>query len=267
MLRSESEAGVRFWNHQTFLGDNIFLVKQLRTRTFRNGRLSEQVVSELEQLIRQEYTRPGDRLPREADLAEQFHVSRIVIREAMKVLQERGLVEVTAGRGTFTRTPSPGRVKDMLMRLFRDQPIPSIIEMDRMLELRQVLEETAAGLAAVRATQEDLDAMASALDAMEREGTEAETIEADLQFHCAVARATHNRYFEIVIEPLTHTFIQQIKLSNISNVGVELHRHIFEAIRERNPVAARQALRRLMKSTQADLRRAFALLDQPSAHE
>ena len=240
----------------------MFLVKQLRTRTFRNGRLSEQVVSALEQVIREEYPRPGDRLPREADLAEHFHVSRIVIREAMKILEERGLVEVTAGRGTFTRTPSPGRVTDMLMRLFKDQPIPSIMEMDRMVELREVLEETAAGLAAVRATQEDLDAMASALCAMEREGTDAETTEADLQFHCAVARATHNRYFEIVIEPLTHTFIQQIKLSNISNVGAELHRHIFKAIQQRNPVAARQAVRRLMKNTRADLRRALDLLNQ-----
>jgi DNA-binding FadR family transcriptional regulator len=239
------------------------LVKQqLRKRTFRNGRLSGQVVTELERVIAEEYPRPGQRLPKEADLAERFQVSRIVIREAMKILEDRGVVEVGAGRGTFTLTPSPDRVKDLLMRLFKDQPIPSFMEMDRMLELRQILEETAAGLAAVRATQEDLDAMASALTAMELEGSDAETIDADLRFHCAVATATHNRYFEIVIEPLTHTFIQQIKLTNISNVGVELHRHIFEAIQARNPVAARQALRRLMKNTQADLRRAFELLKQ-----
>jgi DNA-binding FadR family transcriptional regulator len=56
------------------------------------------------------------------------------------------------------------------MRLFKDQPIPPLVEMDRMLELRQVLEETAAGLEAVRASQEDLDSMTSALQAMQREG-------------------------------------------------------------------------------------------------
>jgi GntR family transcriptional repressor for pyruvate dehydrogenase complex len=235
-------------------------VEKLRKRTFRSGRLSGQVVSELERMIAEEYPQPGQRLPKEADLAERFQVSRIVIREAMKILEDRGVVDVGAGRGTFTLTPSPGKVKDLLMRLFKDQPIPALAEMDRMLELRQVLEETAAGLAAVRATREDLDSMTSALEAMQRGGSEPEIIEADLRFHCAMAKATHNRYFEIVIEPLTHTFIQQMKLTNVSNVGVELHRHIFQAIQSRNPVAARQAVRRLMKSTLDDTRSAFKLI-------
>jgi DNA-binding FadR family transcriptional regulator len=236
-------------------------VEHLRKRTFRNGRLSGQVVSELERMIAEQYPQPGQRVPKEADLAERFQVSRVVIREAMKILEDRGLVDVRAGRGTFTLTPSPGKVKDVLMRLFKDQPIPSLHEMERLLELRQVLEETAAGLAAVRASQEDLDAMASALQAMERGGSEPETIEADLRFHCAVAKATHNHYFEIVIEPLTHTFIQQMTLTNLSHVGVELHCHIYEAIRSRNPVAARQAVRRLMKSTLADLASAFKVIN------
>jgi GntR family transcriptional repressor for pyruvate dehydrogenase complex len=179
----------------------------------------------------------------------------------MKILEDRGLVDVRAGRGTFTLTPSPRKVKELLMRLFKDQPIPSLLEMERLLELRQILEETAAGLAAVRASQDDLDAMASALQAMERGGSEPETIEADLQFHCAVAKATHNHYFEIVIEPLTHTFIQQMTLTNLSHVGVELHFLIYEAIRSRNPVAARQAVRRLMKSTLADLGSAFKVIN------
>jgi len=232
----------------------------LRKRTFRNGRLSGQVVSELERMIAEQYPQPGQRLPKEADLAERFQVSRIVIREAMKILEDRGVVEVSAGRGTFTLTPSPGKVKEVLMRLFKDQPIPSLMEMERMLELRQIL-ETAAGLAAVRAGQEDLDSMASALAAMQRGGSEPEVIEADLRFHCAIAKATGNHYFEIVIEPLTHTFIQQMKLTNVSNVGLELHHHIFEAIQARNPVAARQAVRRLLKSTLDDLRGVFKVIE------
>ena len=236
-------------------------METLRKRTFRSGRLSGQVVSELERMIAEQYPLPGQRLPKEADLAERFQVSRIVIREAMKVLEDRGVVEVSAGRGTFTLTPSPGKVKEVLMRLFNDQPIPSLMEMERMLELRQILEETAAGLAAVRANQEDLDAMASALEAMRRGGSETEVIDADLRFHCAIAKATCNHYFEIVIEPLTHTFIQQMKLTNVSNVGLELHHHIFQAIRARNPVAARQAVRRLLKSTLDDIRGVLKVIE------
>ncbi len=231
-----------------------------RKRTFRNGRLSEQVVSELERMIVEEYPEPKLRLPREAELADRFQVSRIVVREAMKILEDRGVVEVKAGRGSFTIAPSPERVKDSLRRLFKDQPIPSLSEMERMLELRQILEETAAGLAAVRCTPEDLERMEGALAQMSRKTPEANTIEADLRFHHAVACAAHNRYFEMVLEPLTHVFIQQIKLSNSYKVGVEMHRQIFEAIRANNPVAARQAVRRLMKSTLDDARNALRAL-------
>lgn len=215
-------------------------------------------------MIRDEFPQPGHCLPREAELAERFSVSRIVIREAMKILEERGVVEVQAGRGTFTVNARPDRVKESLLRLFRDQPIPSFDDMERMMELRQVLEETLAGLAAVRATREDLAGMAAALEAMEKGGSEAEGHEADLRFHAAVAHAAHNPYFEIVIGPLTDAFLQQIKLTNSSNMGVPLHREIYEAIKATNPVASRQAVRRLMKATIADARRALNAMTAPS---
>ena len=111
-------------------------------RSFRRGRLSGQVVTELERAIVEEYPEPGTRLPTEDELADRFHVSRIVIREAMKILEDRGVVEVRAGRGTITVAPTPEGVKASLLRLFRDQPIPTLTEMEHMLELREVLEET-----------------------------------------------------------------------------------------------------------------------------
>src|SRR4051812_29482756 len=164
-------------------------------RSFKRGRLSEQVVAELERTILEEYPEPGTRLPKETELADRFHVSRIVIREAMKVLEERGAVEVRAGRGTITKAPTPEQVKASLLRLFRDQPIPTLGEMERMMELREVLEEAVAGLAAVRATPEDLKRIAGALaDMADPARTAEETIEADLRFHMAVAEASHNRF-------------------------------------------------------------------------
>jgi GntR family transcriptional repressor for pyruvate dehydrogenase complex len=237
-------------------------VKRIPQRTFRNGRLSEQVVEELEKMIVGEFPRPGQRLPREAELGERFGVSRIVIREAMKILEDRGLVEVRAGRGTCTVAPSPEKVKQSLLRLFIDQPIPSVAEMERMLELRAVLEETVAELAAVRATPEDLAAIEAAFDEMGRAKTLDEIIRTDLLFHVAVARAAHNRYFEMVIEPLTEVFIQQMKLSDPHNVGLELHRDVVAAIRKRSQVGARQAARRLLKQTLQDVRRGLSLLSE-----
>src|SRR4051812_24661291 len=150
-------------------------------RSFKRGRLSEQVVAELERTIMEEFPEPGTRLPKEAELADRFRVSRIVIREAMKILEDRGVVEVRAGRGTITMAPTPERVKTALLRLFRDQPIPTLAEMEHMLELREVLEETVAGLAAVRATEADLQRISTAVAEMGATGSSTEeTIEADL---------------------------------------------------------------------------------------
>jgi DNA-binding FadR family transcriptional regulator len=230
----------------------------LQTRSFRNGRLSELVLHEIERMIAEEYPQPGSRLPKETELADRFHVSRIVIREAMKILEDRGVVEVRAGRGTLTVAPNPDRVKELLMRLFRDQPIPTVEEMERLLELRQVLEETAASLAAVRANGEDLEEIEAALREMKEDGLDPdETVAADLRFHRAVTRAAHNRYFEMVLDPLTEVVLQQIKLTNPYDTGLESHRAVFAEIRARNPVGARQAVRRLMKQTLSDSRKAL----------
>jgi GntR family transcriptional regulator, galactonate operon transcriptional repressor len=230
----------------------------MQTRSFRNGRLSEQVLDELQRMIGEEYAAPGSRLPKEAELADRFQVSRIVVREAMKILEDRGMVEVRAGRGTMTVAPSPDRVKQSLLWLFRDQPVPTIHEMESLLELRQVLEETSASLAAVRATGDDLAEIESALLGMENEHSPLEeTVEADLRFHRAVMRAAHNTYLEMVLDPVMSVFLQQIKLTNSFHTGLDLHRGIFEQIRARNPVGARQAVRRLMKSTLDDSRKAL----------
>jgi DNA-binding FadR family transcriptional regulator len=229
-------------------------------RSFRRGRLSEQVVAEIERMIQEEYRDPGMRLPKEAELADRFRVSRIVIREAMKILEERGVVEVRAGRGTLTAAPTPERVKSALLRLFRDQPIPTLKEMELMLELRETLEETVASLAAVRATPENLQKIDSALADMAADRSVEETIEADLRFHVAIAKAAHNRFFEMVLDPLTQVFMQQIKLTDSYNVGVDLHRNVFEQIKKGDPVAARQAVRRLMRSTREHTKAALGML-------
>ncbi|MCC7497782.1 MAG: FadR family transcriptional regulator [Bryobacterales bacterium] len=236
---------------------------QLQKRTFRRGRLSEQLVTELETMIVEEFPQVGSTLPKEDELAVRFGVSRIVVREAMKILQDRGLVEVRAGRGTRVVSRELDRVKEALARVFADQPVPSLADMELMLELRQVLEETAAELASVRATPDDLAAMERALQGMECEGSEAETMEADLAFHHAVARASHNRYLEMIIEPLTQVFLQQIQITNVYSVGADLHRHIFDAIRKGNQIGARQAARRLLRDTKNHTRMALQAIERP----
>jgi DNA-binding FadR family transcriptional regulator len=241
------------------------VVDHIRQRSFRRGRLSEQVVAELERMIADQYAQPGSLLPKEAELVERFQVSRVVIREAMKILEERGAVEVRAGRGTRTVAMSPERVKSSLMRLFAEQPRPTARELEYLLEIRQVLEETAAGLAAVRAGVENLAEMERALSGMRGQDPGCTAEEADLRFHRAVARATQNSYFELVLEPLTEVFLRQIRLTASFSLGIELHQAIFDEIAQGNPVGARQATRRLMKFTREDSLRALSLLEEQRA--
>jgi len=233
-------------------------IQKMRTRSFRNGRLSEFALHEIQRMITEEYPAPGSRLPKEVALAERLQVSRIVIREAMKILEDRGVVEVRAGRGTLTVAPSPARVKTSLLRLFRDQPMPTIQDMEQLLELRLVLEETTASLAAVRATAGDLDEIEAALEEMRKEAILEQTVSADLRFHRSLMRAAHNPFIEMVLDPLMEVFLQQIKVTDTFNTGWEAHQNIFIEIQARNPVGARQAVRRLMKMTLLDSRKALS---------
>jgi DNA-binding FadR family transcriptional regulator len=231
----------------------------MRTRSFRNGRLSEFALHEIQRMIVEEYPSPGSRIPKEVELADRLQVSRIVIREAMKILEDRGVVEVRAGRGTLTVAPSPDRVKTSLLRLFRGQPMPTIQDMEQLLELRQVLEETTASLAAVRATAEDLREIEATLEEMRNHGAALEkSVSADLRFHRSIMRAAHNPFIEMVLDPLMEVFLQQIKVTNTFNTGWEAHHNIFMEIQAHNPVGARQAVRRLMKMTLVDSRKALS---------
>ena len=236
------------------------ILKTMRKRTFRHGRLSGQVLLQLENMITERFPL-GARLPTEDELAEQFRVSRIVIREAMKMLEDRGVVEVRAGRGTIVVPAKSDRVKASLYRLIRSSGTPMLQEMLQLLEFRGVLEESAAALAAVRASESDLAEIETALKSM-REGTVAEAVcAADLQFHISVARASGNRFFEIVLEPLTEVFLKQIQLTEKLNVGIKHHFEILKAIQLHDPVAARLAVRRLLNFTQKDIRKALSVRD------
>jgi DNA-binding FadR family transcriptional regulator len=115
-------------------------------------------------------------------------------------------------------------------------------------------------MAAVRATPADLHQISAALDDMAAGRSPEETIEADLRFHLSVAQAAHNRYFEMVLGPLTEVYLQQIKLTDSYIVGVDLHRKVFECVAKGDPVAARQAVRRMMRATREHTRKAVRLL-------
>src|ERR1700720_3397200 len=129
-------------------------------RTVRTSRLYEQIVKQVEASILKGQLKPGDQLPAERDLAQSFGVSRTAVREAVKTLREKGLVEAYTGRGTFVTNGTSNAIRQSLDLMFRVSQQEGSIH---LAELRQVLEPEIAALAASRIEEQLLTTMREAV--------------------------------------------------------------------------------------------------------
>src|SRR3981189_909570 len=128
-------------------------------RTVKTSRLFEQIVQQVEDSILKGALKPGDQLPAERDLAQRFGVSRTAVREAVKALREKGLVEAYSGRGTFITDGTSHAVRQSLDLMVKiGQPEGST----HLAEVRAILEPEIAALAATRAQESDLATMREA---------------------------------------------------------------------------------------------------------
>jgi DNA-binding FadR family transcriptional regulator len=198
---------------------------------------------------------PGAMLPGEKDLALQFGVSRGVAREAVRGLEERGLVAVKHGRGATVNADEQWDVLDpeVLTLLLRTDRSPDVLW--QYLECRRILEIEATGLAAARAGAADLGDLADALARMTasaeraRANPAAEDLyhEADVAFHRAVIAATGNRALGRMTEPIHRGLAAARRPLARPELRIERsipeHRRILAAIAERDDAGAREAMR------------------------
>lgn len=184
----------------------------------------------------------GAKLPSERRMAEQLGVSRPVVREALRDLTARKLVEVVPNRGTFVREArSTDGASGMAALLRRHQATPR-----ELVEARTMLECEAASLAAVRAEATDLAAIA---DALARFGAAQDVLEQaryDLAFHLAVASAAHNPVIETMFGAITESTVEMMLRSlgdrEVARSAVPLHGAVAAAIEARRPDQARAAM-------------------------
>src|SRR3989304_2293358 len=166
----------------------------------RASRLHQQSVEQIEQSIRSGQLKPGDQPPAEPDLAERLGVSRTAVREAVKALCEKGLVEALPGRGTFVIDATSQVVKQSLDLLINNSTVEGLAHLE---DVREIFEPEIAARAATRAEPKQLSAMRDAIAAMERSLDDPGAyIEADLDFHLALAEGAQN--------PLVLTLIDSI---------------------------------------------------------
>lgn len=189
---------------------------------------------------------PGARLPTEQQLSEEFGVSRNVVREAIAQLRADGIVEARQGVGAFVLAPE----QRAAIRIDREA-LADIGNMERLFELRCILEVESATLAAARREQKHLDAIKAALDRMSGgERWEEGSIDADLTFHREIAQATDNPYIHTFISFVCEQIRRSIHYARLTNplhdlveVNVGEHVRIYEALVAGDPAAAGAAMR------------------------
>ena len=206
-------------------------------------RLYQEIVDQIQQQILSGALKPGDQIPAERDLADRFGVSRTAVREAIKSLTEKGLIEVFVGRGTFVTTLSPDRVVESMTLLLRNQPH----NVASLHEVRELLEVPTARLAAERRSDEHLDRMrALATEMYEERAVPARLIDSDTEFHIEVARATGNP----VLVLLTQTVVALLRSERIYRDdwasmlpgALDQHQEIIDAIADRDGDRAAAAM-------------------------
>jgi GntR family galactonate operon transcriptional repressor len=202
----------------------------------------------------------GSVLPVEADLGQKLGVGRSSIREALRVLVDKGMIEVK------TRTGARVTDRDQWRRLDPDvirwtlANGPDALFLKDLVEARRIVEPEAAALAAKRATAQDLAELEAALNEMAvglREDISA-YVSADVRFHFAILAAAHNtvlREFEIIIEAaLDVAFRISTSQSRSPESAIDTHRDLFIAIRHQDPTKARERMVNILDLAVDDLR-------------
>ena len=212
----------------------------IRARSERPSRegLTEYLVSE----IMSNRLTPTTRLPPERRLAEEFKLSRPIVREVLRGLQERGLVEIVAGKGTFVQAPSPaGGARSLDLHYRRsDATARDVVDARRMVEAQT------ARRSALHATEADIEALERCLSQAESGGNIVDRARSDITFHGLLARASANPVIETIFASIAGLTFEMMLVSladpDVERLGLPYHRRIVEAVRARDPGRAEAAM-------------------------
>ncbi|AJF07690.1 FadR/GntR family transcriptional regulator [Geoalkalibacter subterraneus] len=216
-------------------------------KPIRPKKISEEIVSQIKNLITSGDLKPGDRIPSERELAQMLGVSRPSVREAIMVLDAMGLLEARQGGGTYVRSLTAGALSDPLTTMVEENPAM----LHALVEVRMGLETWASYLAAKRATSVEVERLGELLSIMKtqaaRGGWDAEV---DSRFHYAITAATHNTLQMHVLNTIHSLFHKTVQVAltefyrkeGMVELLLEQHRAIYQAIADGQPEQARQAM-------------------------
>ena len=206
-------------------------------------RVSQVIVDQIKLLIRDGRLQPGDRLPSERELCQRFGVSRVTVREALRVLEASGLLAIRVGAhgGAFLTSPSTERLSEGLADLISFSRLTAA----NVTEARIIIELGILPLAVERATDDDIAALFAMVDEAEHAldaGTY--TVELSAAFHIRLAECTHNPAIAMLVQsfhgPLLMSLAESHQTAPMGYRGADEHRKLAQAIKDRDQAAARE---------------------------
>jgi len=214
------------------------------TSPARPPRMPEIVAARVQAQLLDDGMVPGDQLPTELQLAERYAVSRTVVREAARILEQRGLVSIRPGRGMIVETVDGRPIAEHYGLLLRTEPAA----FEQLMEARSLLEVEIAALAALRRSDADLEEMRASLDVARRHPDDFDVCLAeDMTFHALTARASGNMLLGLFMDPVNACLRESYRepMAYLAQQGhtVEEHQAILDAIAAGDPDAARAASR------------------------
>jgi GntR family transcriptional repressor for pyruvate dehydrogenase complex len=216
---------------------------------FRNvgvqGGLVDRVVGEIQRVIVSGQLEPGMRLLPERELAEELGVSRTVVREAVRILVAKGLLETKPGVGTIVRQVTSDQIVEPLSLLLQSQKTG--VSIDHLHQVRRMIEIEIAGLAAEQATKGDIVKLRELLADMESVTDIPEAfVTQDADFHRGLARTTHNPLLIILLDSI-RDLMQEVRLMvtrhpDLRRLVIPDHRNILDRVATKDPEGARRAM-------------------------
>jgi GntR family transcriptional repressor for pyruvate dehydrogenase complex len=218
-------------------------VARVNIAPIKSTRIYEEIIRQVKQMIAEGRLKSGDQLPPERDLAEKFLVSRTSVREALRALESLGLLEIRPGEGTFVREISVEALVEPLALVMLSQREA----VGELFEARRLLEPALAGLAATRATPDEIQEMERILDDQAAEIALGKTgLSQDAQFHAAIGAAAHNRAItriaHAIMDLLTQSREESLSAPGRPERSHQNHHRILQAITRRDPRAAEAAM-------------------------
>jgi GntR family transcriptional repressor for pyruvate dehydrogenase complex len=215
-------------------------------------RVSQVIVDQIKVLIRDGRLLPGDRLPSERQLCQRFGVSRVTVREALRVLEASGLLAIRVGAhgGAFLTTPSAERLGEGLADLLFLSPLTAA----NVTEARIIVELGILPLAVERATDQDVaDLFAMVDEAAQALAAGKYTVEMSAAFHIRVAQCTHNPAVEMLVQSFHGPLLMSLQESHSSapmgRQGTNEHRKLAQALKDRDLDSARAVMTRHLQRT------------------